>query len=175
MNRIVAAALAVLTLSACAGITQEVVSPPRVDARTLDLSNPLQARETFYGSVAFQPADTGANIVVTLDGGDRPGLEDGIADQVFVMQRYSGSGRIRPFRIPGATLHYRGRGVLVVAPEPAHSWGFFLGDDPGREAAVQMARDRGRATLQEWFVFGISRRTVHWPMVGGYLRPEDVG
>jgi hypothetical protein len=166
---------ALFLLGACVEAPAGISPRAAPDARSLDLTNRGQATETFYGAVTVQPADTGSSIIVVLDGGDRPGLEDEIADQVFVMQRYPGSGRIEAFRIDGATLRFRRRGVLIESPASVHAWGFFMRGNGGEQVSEAMVRERGRPLTQRWNVFGISRRTVHWPMENGYLGRARVG
>jgi hypothetical protein len=148
-------------------------SPTSADARagraipSIDLTISDQARETFFGRVTLQPAEAGADIVVSLDGMAAAADADGYADQVFVMIRSAGSGRIENMQIESARVTYRGRGVVVESMDGRYTVGFFLRGERGAEVREEMGR--GRRFNQVWNVVGISRRTGQWRVDGDGL------
>lgn len=105
--------------------------------------------------------------MVSLDGMAAAAEADGYADQVFVMIRPPGSGRIERMLIESARVTYRGRGVVVESMDGRYTVGFFLRGERG--AGVREEMQRGRRFNQVWNVVGISRRTVQWRVDGDGL------
>jgi hypothetical protein len=100
-------------------------------------------------------------MALLLDGGSRPGLEDGFVDQVFVLQQENAVSPVRQ-RVNDAEIFYAGSSLLVRShgrPE------ILLTLERAEDAGVWRAHvPTGTVPDQRWSGYGLSRRTGAWTL-----------
>lgn len=121
------------------------------------------APEVWTGNVSIQSGATGYDVVMTLDGGTRPGQADGIADRVFVLQRLGPVSRAGRVTLAGARVVVRPGEVAVHEASGAGAARL------GLRKSHRYDRRSGGAFRAEWEGYGLSQRTGAWPLDGDAL------
>ena len=150
------------------GCGDGVVPAGSDSARQASRAAPVQtAREVLFGDVVVQAVAGSADIVVSLDGGARPGLADGDADRMYVLQREPGAQPAVRSRIENARLLYEG-GSLLLVPSRGDAVGLFLNDRTRPTAGAKSFLEGARLGTS-WVGVGMSRRIGEWPLEAHFL------
>jgi hypothetical protein len=164
-----------LLFTACERVTSatQPKQPATPDARSLDLRNPDQASAILVGDVLIQSIRGTNAVVVALDGGSRPGLSDGVADQVFVLQREGTGDSEGRMKLSGARMLYEGKSLLIRPRDGSPALALTLNATAPLTERARVFLGR-TAVRDRWAGYGLSRRTGHWQLHGAFFAPNEV-